>query len=194
MKQTLLKTGYIVTMNDADEVFDGGSVLVEDDKITAVGRVDPALVKPGAEIIELTGRYVLPGFVNTPVHTSQQISRGVGDDVDFICWLHERMWPFESNMTEEDSYISTLCAAAELIGPAFTSFAEPSGQLSPACAGRRRKVGLAQVAKYVMDCGEGCRRWQENPWSRSWSRGRDLEAFPNRRTAAFRSGSACAPF
>jgi len=31
--------------------------------------------------------YILPGFVNTHVHTSQQISRGVGDDVDFITWF-----------------------------------------------------------------------------------------------------------
>ena len=104
--QTYLKNGYIVSMDQQDTVFDGGGVLVEDDRITAVGKVDPRLVKPDAEVIDLQGRYVLPGFVNTHVHTSQQISRGVGDDVDFICWLHDRMWPFESSMTEEDSYVS----------------------------------------------------------------------------------------
>ena len=106
--QTYLKNGYVVSMNQTDTVFDGGGVLVEDDCILAVGKVDPKLVKADAEVIDLQGKYVLPGFVNTHVHTSQQISRGVGDDVDFICWLHERMWPFESNMTEEDSYVSTL--------------------------------------------------------------------------------------
>ena len=113
--QTYLKNGYIVSMDQQDTVFDGGGVLVEDDRITAVGKVDPRLVKPDAEVIDLQGKYVLPGFVNTHVHTSQQISRGVGDDVDFICWLHDRMWPFESNMTEEDSYVSTLMTSLELI-------------------------------------------------------------------------------
>ena len=48
------------------------------------------------------------------------LSRGVGDDVDFICWLHERMWPFESNMTEEDSYVSTLMTSLELIRSGVT--------------------------------------------------------------------------
>ena len=48
MAQTLLKNGYIVTMNDIDLVYDNGSVLVEDDRIKAVGKVDPKLVKPDA--------------------------------------------------------------------------------------------------------------------------------------------------
>ena len=108
MAQTYLKNGYVLSMDANDTVYDGGGVLVEDDKIIAVGKVDPALVKPDAEVIELNGKYVLPGFVNTHVHTSQQISRGVGDDVDFITWLHDRMWPYESNMTEAHSYRSTL--------------------------------------------------------------------------------------
>lgn len=156
MAQTLLKNGYIVTMGANETVYDGGSVLVEDDKIIAVGKVDPALVKPDAEVIELNGKYVLPGFVNTHVHTSQQISRGVGDDVDFICWLHDRMWPFESNMTEEDSYVSTLMCCLEQIRCGVTSFAEPGGQFVSGMAKAVQEAGLrAKLAKSVMDCGEG---------------------------------------
>ena len=40
MSQILLKNGYIVSMNGAGQVIDGGSVLVENDKIIAVGIVD----------------------------------------------------------------------------------------------------------------------------------------------------------
>ena len=127
MAQILLKNGYIVSMNRKEQVFDGGSVLIEDDQIKAVGDFDPSLVLPDAQVVDLNGKYVLPGFVNTHVHTSQQISRGVGDDVDFMTWLHKRMWPFESHMTEEDSYISTLMCCLELIKSGVTSFAEPGG-------------------------------------------------------------------
>lgn len=157
MGQIFLKNGYIVTMAEGSEtVYDGGSVLVEDDKIKAVGAVDPRLVKPDAEIVDLNGRYVLPGFVNTHVHTSQQISRGVGDDVDFVTWLHDRMWPFESNMTEEDSYISTLATCLELIKSGVTSFAEPGGQFVSGMCRATAKSGLrGKLAKSVMDCGEG---------------------------------------
>lgn len=156
MSQILLKNGYIVSMNGAGQVFDGGSVLVENDKIIAVGIVDERLIKPDAEVIELDGKYVLPGFVNTHVHTSQQISRGVGDDVDFKTWLHERMWPFESNMTEEDSYISTLMCCLELIKSGVTSFAEPGGQFVSGMCRAVAEAGIrGKLAKSVMDCGDG---------------------------------------
>lgn len=55
------------------------------------------------------------GLINTHVHTSQQLARGIADDVDLLTWLHDRIWPYESNMTEEDSYISTLLCGIELI-------------------------------------------------------------------------------
>lgn len=157
MAQTLLKNGYVVTMALPDEtVYDGGSVLVEDDRIVAVGAVDPALVSPDAEVIDLQGKYVLPGLVNTHVHTSQQISRGVGDDVDFQTWLHKRMWPFESSMTEEDSYVSTLMCALELIKSGVTSFAEPGGQFVSGMCRATAESGLrGKLAKSAMDCGEG---------------------------------------
>lgn len=157
MKQILLRDGFVVTMAEGQEtVFDGGSVLVEDDKIKAVGRIDPKMVAPDAEIMDLNGKYVLPGFVNTHVHTSQQISRGVGDDVDFVTWLHKRMWPFESNMTEEDSYISTLATCLEMIKTGVTSFAEPGGQFVSGMCRATAKSGLrGKLAKSVMDCGDG---------------------------------------
>ena len=156
VKQTYFKNGYILTMNDINQVYACGELLVEGDKIVAVGKVDPQLVKPDAEVINLNGKYILPGFVNTHVHTSQQISRGVGDDVDFITWLHKRMWPFESNMTEEDSYISTLMCSLELIKSGVTSFAEPGGQFVSGMARATKESGLrGKLAKSVMDCGEG---------------------------------------
>ena len=179
--QTYLKNGYVVSMNQTDNVFDGGGVLVEDDRIVAVGKVDPKLLKADAEVIDLQGKYVLPGFVNTHVHTSQQISRGVGDDVDFICWLHDRMWPFESNMTEEDSYVSTLMTSLELIRSGVTSFAEPGGQFVSGMARATAQSGLrGKLAKSVMDCGEGLPAiWQRTMEQELEQQVLDLEKYHN---------------
>ena len=189
--QTYLKNGYIVSMDQQDTVFDGGGVLVEDDRITAVGKVDPRLVKPDAEVIDLQGRYVLPGFVNTHVHTSQQISRGVGDDVDFICWLHDRMWPFESSMTEEDSYVSTLMTSLELIRSGVTSFAEPGGQFVSGMARGTAESGLrGKLAKSVMDCGEGLPEiWQRTMEQELEQQVADLEKFHNTADGRVQGGS-----
>ena len=179
--QTYLKNGYIVTMGADETVYDGGGVLVEGDKIVAVGKIDPKLVKPDAEVIDLQGKYVLPGFVNTHVHTSQQISRGVGDDVDFMTWLHKRMWPYESNMTEEDSYVSTLMTSLELIRSGVTSFAEPGGQFVSGMARATAESGLrGKLAKSVMDCGEGLPKiWQKTTQQELDEQVADLERFHN---------------
>lgn len=155
-RQIYFKNGYILTMNGSNQVYANGSLLVEGDKILAVGTVDEQQVRRDAEVIDLCGKYLLPGFVNTHVHTSQQISRGVGDDVDFMTWLHKRMWPFESSMTEEDSYVSTLMCCLEQIRAGVTSFAEPGGQFVSGMAKAAAEAGLrAKLAKSVMDCGEG---------------------------------------
>jgi 5-methylthioadenosine/S-adenosylhomocysteine deaminase len=74
------------------------------------------------------------------------------------------MWPYESNMTEEDSYFSTLMCCLELIRSGVTSFAEPGGQF---VSGMARGVGEAgirgKLAKSVMDMGEGLPPiWQRN--------------------------------
>ena len=179
--QTFLKNGYIVSMDQNDTVFDGGGVLVENDRITAVGRVDPAKISPDAEVIDLHGKYVLPGFVNTHVHTSQQISRGVGDDVDFVTWLHDRMWPFESNMNEKDSYVSTLATCLELIKSGVTSFAEPGGQFVSGMARATKEAGLrGKLAKSVMDCGEGLPKvWQRTMQQELDQQVEDLEKYHN---------------
>ena len=66
MGQVYIKNAYVVTMNDQGTVYKNGGVLTEDDRIIAVGPVDPALVKPGAEVVNGRGKYVLPGLVNTP--------------------------------------------------------------------------------------------------------------------------------
>lgn len=181
MGQTLLKGGYIVSMDENDTVYDGGSVLVENDRIVAVGTVASELVERDAEVIELHGKYVLPGFVNTHVHTSQQISRGVGDDVDFITWLHKRMWPFESSMNEEDSYVSTLMCCLEQIRAGVTSFAEPGGQFVSGMAKAVSEAGLrAKLAKSVMDMGDGLPEiWQKTADEELEAQLDDFERFHN---------------
>lgn len=181
-KQTLLRNGYIVTMAaDNEIVYDGGSVLIEGDSIKAVGKVDLSTISNDCEIIELNGKYVLPGFVNTHVHTSQQISRGVGDDVDFVTWLHDRMWPFESNMNEKDSYVSTLATCLELIKSGVTSFAEPGGQFVSGMARATKEAGLrGKLAKSVMDCGEGLPKvWQRTMQQELDQQVEDLEKYHN---------------
>lgn len=164
MRQIHIKNAYIVTMNENSQVYKSGEILIEGDRIIAVGsKVDPILVNLDAEIIDAKGKIVMPGLINTHVHTSQQLGRGLGDDVNLLTWLHKRIWPYESNLTEEDSYISTLLCNLELIKSGVTAFAEPGGQFVSSMAKAVSESGIrGMLAKSVMDNGEGLpQSWQK---------------------------------
>lgn len=161
--RTLLKHAMIVTMDDKGQVYTDGNLLFEDDRILQAGTA-PVDENTCDEVLDLTGKLILPGLVNTHVHTSQQLARGLADDVDLLTWLHDRIWPYESSMTEEDSYISTLFCAAEQIKAGVTAIAEPGGQFVSGMAKAIEEAGVrAKLANSVMDCGEGLpKAWQHS--------------------------------
>lgn len=163
MSQILIKNGYIVSMNEKREVFNGGSILIEDDKIVAVGKVADTLVKADAEIYDAQGKIIMPGLVNTHVHLSQQLGRGIADDVVLLTWLRERVWPYESSFNYEDSLISSLGCCVELIKTGCTTFLEAGGQFVDAMAEAVEKCGLrACLCKSTMDEGKGLPKiWQK---------------------------------
>lgn len=163
MSQILIKNGYVISMNKNREIFKNGSVLIEDDKIKAVGKVEPSLVNADAEIYDAQGKIILPGLVNTHVHLSQQLGRGVADDVVLLTWLRERVWPYESSFNYEDSLISSTACCVELIKTGVTTFLEAGGQYVDAMAEAVEKCGLrACLSKSTMDEGEGLpKAWQK---------------------------------
>ena len=163
MKQTLIKNGYILSMNGKRQIFDGGDILVEGDLIKAVGKVPTGMVRDDAEVVDAGGKIVMPGLINTHVHLSQQLARGLADDVGLLTWLHERIWPYESAMDLEDSYVSSLACCAELIRSGVTTFAEPGGQEVDGMGRAVEEIGIRGIlARSTMDCGEGLpERWVE---------------------------------
>ncbi|KAI3843956.1 hypothetical protein MKW92_010085 [Papaver armeniacum] len=149
-------------MDDQERVFKDGAIVIDGDKIIAINQSSLILAEFGTtvhddvDIINLNGKIVIPGLINTHVHTSQQLGRGIADDVDLMTWLHKRIWPYESNMTEEDSYLSTLLCGIELIHSGVTCFAEAGGQHVSGMARAVELLGLrACLVQSTMDCGEG---------------------------------------
>ncbi|XP_044488137.1 5-methylthioadenosine/S-adenosylhomocysteine deaminase-like isoform X1 [Mangifera indica] len=156
---TILHNAVIVTMDNESRVFRNGGVFIARDQIKAIGQSADILQQFSSltdQIVDLQGRILLPGLINTHVHTSQQLARGIADDVDLMTWLHNRIWPYESNMTKEDSYISTLLCGIELIHSGVTCFAEAGGQHVTGMAKAVELLGIrACLVQSTMDSGEG---------------------------------------
>lgn len=175
----LLKNAMVITMNQTRDVYRSGNILIEDDKITKLGHFNPPA--DCDEIMDCQGKTIMPSFVNTHTHTSQQLARGLADDVDLLTWLRERIWPYESSMTEEDSYISTLLFCVEQIKAGCTSIAEPGGQFVSGMAKAVTEAGIrAKLAKSVMDCGEGLpKNWKHTTDEELAKQEEDLKKYHN---------------
>ena len=70
----VLRGARVVTMR-GDEVVDDADILVRDNRISAVGRRGTVPVPDDAEIIDVSGATVVPGFVDTHAHL--RVSRNI---------------------------------------------------------------------------------------------------------------------
>jgi len=111
---------------------------------------------PATQTYDAAGRIVIPAFVNTHCHTSQQLGRGLADDVDLLTWLHKRIWPYEVALDERDSEISALACAIEQIRNGCTLVADPGGRHVDGMARGLATAGIrALLGRSTMDDGEG---------------------------------------
>lgn len=67
----------IITVNNTRDIIEDGAILVRGTKIEAVGK-SVVLIKdhPNEEVVDLEGRIIIPGLINTHMHTAQTLLRG----------------------------------------------------------------------------------------------------------------------
>jgi 5-methylthioadenosine/S-adenosylhomocysteine deaminase len=120
---------YVVTMDDDRRIIKNGAVAIEGNKIVGVGKSDE-LAKQFSRndrVIDCSKMVVLPGLINTHNHSTQQLARGLTDNVLFPTWIHERVYPYENALTEHDAYLSAMVCCIECIKTGTTTFIDPGG-------------------------------------------------------------------
>src|SRR5437762_2765421 len=118
-RTTLIKGGYILTLDPALGDLPSADVLIEGDRLTAVG---PGLTAgPHANVIDARNRIVMPGFVDTHRHTWQTPVRGVLPS----CTLDEYFAGMLDNIgvqyRAEDVFSANLMGALEAINAGITT-------------------------------------------------------------------------
>jgi 5-methylthioadenosine/S-adenosylhomocysteine deaminase len=117
----LIKNGYVITMDSRRRVLESGSVVIDDGKISAVGKDMKAKCET---TIDARGKAVLPGLINAHTHLSMTLLRGVADDMPLMEWLEKKIWPIEENLTADDCYAGALLGSLEMIKSGTTCFAD----------------------------------------------------------------------
>ncbi len=95
MKKILITNPSIIaTMNDKMEEWSGGHILIEGDKIVAIGK--QPYTGYFDEEIDAAGMVVLPGFINTHHHLFQSLTRNIPrmQNEELFPWLvdHYEVW------------------------------------------------------------------------------------------------------
>ncbi|MGW3961551.1 amidohydrolase family protein [Amycolatopsis sp. NPDC005003] len=108
MNRVLLRGARVVTMAPHRPDAEHADILIDGDTIAAVGG---NLGKTGAEIVDVTGRIIMPGLVNTHLHTWQTALRGVGADWTLADYLGRMHGAVARHYRPEDMRIGTLAGA-----------------------------------------------------------------------------------
>ena len=121
MSTILIKNAEIVTMNKEEAIF-RGDLFIENDRIAAIDRQLP---DEGADqVIDGTGRIVIPGFIQTHTHLCQTMFRGQADDLELLDWLRKKIWPLEAAHDEDSNYYSAMLGIGEMIQSGTTSIVD----------------------------------------------------------------------
>jgi cytosine/adenosine deaminase-related metal-dependent hydrolase len=116
--RVLLQGGYVLSMDEQVGELPTGDLLVEDGRIAAVGA---HLEVEDAEVVEVAGHVVLPGFIDTHRHTWQTPFRGVCADWTLEDYFRGIRMSISPNCSAEDVYAGNYVGALEALDAGVTT-------------------------------------------------------------------------
>jgi cytosine/adenosine deaminase-related metal-dependent hydrolase len=115
----LLRGGHILSMDAAVGEVAGGDLLVEGERIAYVG---PRLAADvDAEVVDVTGHIVLPGFVDGHRHTWEALLRGVSLDWTFANYYEGLRGRIARHYRAEDLYAANLLGMLDALDAGVTT-------------------------------------------------------------------------
>ncbi|MBB5174271.1 amidohydrolase family protein [Texcoconibacillus texcoconensis] len=120
----LIVNGYVLTMEDeSNQLIENGAVAIIGQTIEAVGKSDDLRANYHAErIIDANNQLIMPGLIDSHIHTGLAILRGVAQDMSH--WMQKGIWPFMKHVTKEERIKGSLVNILEGIKAGTTTFAD----------------------------------------------------------------------
>ncbi len=170
----VLRGGTVLTMNDAHEVLHGADVLIQDDKIAAVG---PNLEVPeGTTEIDASDGIVMPGMIDTHRHMWQTALRGYGADWTLAQYFVFFYLEYGKIFRPQDIAAGNTLSAIESLDAGVTTTVDWSHGLQTVDHADAAVDALEAVpGRFVLAYGN----IQQGPWE--WSTSADFRSFVERR-------------
>jgi len=148
---SIIKSGFIVTVNDQFEILKDHCLVINNGQIQAILENDQTQYTSN-NIVDRTEHIIMPGLVNAHNHAAMTLLRGYADDLELMTWLNEHIWPAEGKwVNHEFVYTGTQLAMAEMLKSGTTCFSDQYF-FPEACAKAVDESGMrAQIAPPVID-------------------------------------------
>ncbi len=118
--RTRFENGIVVTLGQNNRVIWNGSVVADEEKIVGVGKSTELQKQfPDAEVMDCSGKIVLPGFICAHHHFYSTMARGMaipGEPASNFVEILERLWwKVDRALLEEDITLSAQIPLIECI-------------------------------------------------------------------------------
>jgi 5-methylthioadenosine/S-adenosylhomocysteine deaminase len=149
----IVSGGSVVTMDAERRIVTDGFVAVLDGAIVAVGKREELAGRYRAsKTIDAAGCVVTPGLIDAHNHPVHYFSRGMCDDIDLRTRLIERVFPYESKITDEEAHLAASAGFVEMIQHGTTCFCDGASYNPHAVARAATEVGIRGiVARGTLD-------------------------------------------
>jgi 5-methylthioadenosine/S-adenosylhomocysteine deaminase len=160
-QRTIIRNGYVLSIDRAIGNVSDCDVLIEDGRIAAVGS---ALEAGEADVIDATGCIVMPGFVDTHRHTWQAPWRNIASDWSLFHYL----WGLHTGLSKfyrpQDTYAGNLLGTVEALDSGITTLLDWSHNLAtPEHADAAVSGLLDSGSRAVFAHGGGAPQWATVP-------------------------------
>ena len=121
MRRTLIKNGYVVTVNAGRDVWPGGYVVLAGRDIASVGpAADAPHPKDFDTVIDAQGAIILPGLINMHQHHWYTLFKGLADGYLLEDWVSNFLLPITTKLSPEALRVSSYIAGMEMLATGTT--------------------------------------------------------------------------
>lgn len=122
----ILKNGRVITQDKDRPYIEDGAVVIEGNKIIAVDTTENILAKyKEKDIIDVDGKVIMPGFINTHHHIYSAFARGMASsgkpNENFLEILENLWWKIDKKLSLEDLKYSAYTTYIDCIKKGVTT-------------------------------------------------------------------------
>lgn len=112
----------VVTADAKNTILADQAIEIVDDIISSFVPIEEIQKQNYDEVYDVRNLTLIPGFIQTHVHLSQTLFRGLAEDLPLLDWLRLKIFPFENAHNEKSLRVTSQLSINELLLGGTTTF------------------------------------------------------------------------